>query len=178
MVSSKTKASNKHKTQKNYRSSNRSANRSLKRYISSTEAKINKSKNYMAGSRKGSRNTQFRKSQRFLQNEKKFGFETKTQPQFYGSIHKNDEAIKTKDDPLNRTQQLALNGSDYIDHTLKRTPSQKHDVENSKNAEYYNNKDVHKRECCSVSESKVYRDKDSRHLSEQNRPSFLANMLK
>ena len=176
IVSSKTKPGSKHKSHSHYKSTNRSANRSLQRYISSTEARINKSKHYMTGD--GSRNNQFSKSKSISQNEKKFRFEAKTQNQFYSNIHKEGGSVKAGDDSLNRTQQLALNRSDYKDHQLKRIPSQQHDIEASKrNTDYYSNKAGYKRGGGSVSVSKVYRNKDSRHLSEQNRPLFLANML-
>lgn len=187
MVSSQTKRP-KNKPTKTNRSVNRSVNKSLQRYICSTEARINKSKNFMSGP--DSRNTSIYKSKSISQNDKVLKFDSKTPQMAYGSGTKYSKiggTMKPSNDPFNRTQQISLNGSDYKDKELKRIPSQNHNIDMGKNGEYYANKGHRKKSSISVSSNNVYRHQDSRHFSHQTKPlhisggnmkpTYLANML-
>lgn len=106
------------------RNSMKGMNKSLQRYISSTQDRISKSKNNMAGNI-DSRNTNIYKSKSISQNDKPLKFESKNQHSMYGPKDaKMGATMRSNNDVLNRTQQISLNNSGYKDTVLKRVPSQ------------------------------------------------------
>jgi len=132
-----------------------------------------------------SRNQNFKKAKSISQEDNKINFDQKVQSQYYNNNEVRSPGVRpalnrSVDKPNLSLNQMMLDEMMKTKKTLNKIPSHKQTLnlnERKGMKRTIDQEKTRKKSSTSLSNSAVYRTKDSRHYSQQQKPMFIANLL-